>query len=1143
MKCSARVAWLLPLFLAAHILATARPSAPTRGLAAPTVHHDVQNEQSLTPYVNPFMGTNGGGQTFPGADTPFGMVQWSPDTTHGGPGGYLYSDTAIKGFSLTHLSGAGCFNSRDIPFMPVDGSVSSSPAPDMASYATGFSHANEHASPGYYDVQLDSGIGVRLTTTSRTGFGLFTYPAAATATLLIDTGGSANGNSDANIQIIGGDEVTGAATSGHFCGASNSYTVYFAARFDHPFASYGTWSGSTISVSSTTSSGAQSGAYVSFDTTQALTVAVKVGVSFVSAQNALLNLQAEDPGWDFDVVRASAATAWNDLLNRVDVQGGSIQETQTFYTSLYHSLLHPNIFSDINGQYIGFDNQIHAAQGYIHYANYSGWDIYRCEIPLLAVLLPQQTGDMIQSMVNDEQQGGVLPKWAQNNAETGVMIGEPADPIIADAYAFGATNFDTRGALQAMLAGATRTRPALDEYLSLGYVDLWKLYAAAATTLEYTTDDFAIAQFAQSLDDSATHSAFMQRAQQWQNLLNVRTGYIQPRLVDGEFQSGVPPTSEWGFKEGNAVQYTWMIPYNLHTLFNALGGHQQVVDRLDTFFSQLNAGPDAPNAWLGNEPSFEAPWEYDFAGAPWRTQTTVRQAVSGLFNPTPDGLPGNDDLGAMSSWYVWAMLGFYPEIPGTDTLVMGSPLFSHVTLHLTNGHDVEIDATGAADNSPYVQSLDLNGQPYTKPWLPFSTLANGASLQFALGGAPNTAWGSLPTEAPPSFVEGEAPAIGSTSLDGALQVAAGDNGSFQLVIRNVTDNPQTVQWDASVPSFLSPDRSSGTMSVDGASSVTQTLSLQAAPGAPYGPTLISVRLRTLPPAQGEGSNAVACPTLTVAVFVGLPGPPTATPVSAPIVPTATTTALPIPSPSPTVLTAVATTVPPMPSPTALVATAPPTPTTTPIGVISATPISRIATATPGATMVTGRPVDGGASPTPTIRGQSHPSATPYTPTVPNAKRVKRDGRLATGLSLSVRVIHPVIHAGQIEILIVKSAAGARIRIEAAPRRGRAQSSIGIALVTDRHNSGHWNAMITTRSRMQPGSVGLVVVARLGKQHRQVTCLFRVIAARSHLPHHKRLHHIPGNARHHYIYPMRRRTDVSEIGHTLILLAWRGENAT
>lgn len=1033
----------------------------------------------------------------------------------------MYSDAAIKGFSLTHLSGAGCFNSRDIPFMPVLGSISSSPEPDMASYATDFSHANEHASPGYYDVQLDSGIGVSLTTTSRTGFGLFTYPAAATATLLINAGGSANGNSDANVQIVGDDEVMGAATSGHFCGASNSYTVYFAARFNHPFAGYGTWSGPTISVGSTTSSGAQSGAYVSFATTQAPTVAVKVGVSFVSTRNALLNLQTEDSGWDFNGVRVAATTAWNNLLNRADVQGGSVQETQTFYTSLYHALLHPNIFSDVSGQYIGFDNQIHTAQGYTHYANYSGWDIYRCEVPLLAVLVPRQTGDMIQSMVSDEQQGGVLPKWTQNNGETGVMIGEPADPIIADAYAFGATNFDTHGALQAMLAGATGTRPALDEYLSLGYVDLWNLYAAAATTLEYTTDDFAIAQFAQSLNDSVTHSTFMQRAQQWQNLLDLRTGYIQPRLADGKFQLGIPLTSEWGFKEGSAAQYTWMVPYNLHGLFNALGGQQQVVDRLDNFFSQLNAGPDAPNAWLGNEPSFEAPWEYDFAGAPWRTQAVVRQAVVSLFNPTPDGLPGNDDLGALSSWYVWAALGLYPEIPGTDTLVMGSTLFSHVTLHLTNRHDVEIDAMGAADTAPYVQSLNLNGQSYIKPWLPFSALTNGASLQFALGSTPNTVWGNLPTDAPPSFNEGEAPAIASTSLDGALRVAAGDNGSFQLVIRNVTDKSQTVQWSTSLPSFLSLDRSSSTTSIDGASSVTQTLSLQAAPDAPYGPTLIPIRLRTLPPAWDESGNAVASPTLMVAVFVGLPSPSTTTPVSSPMEPTATTTA-PF-MPSPTVLTVSAPTAPPIPSPTALVATATPPPTTTSIGLIT--------TATPGATVAASRPVDGGApSPTPTIRGQSHPSATSYTSTGPDTKRGGRDSKPETRLSLSARIVHPVIHVGQIEILIVRSTTGARIRIEATTGRGRAQPSIGIALVTHRHNGGHWSAVITTTLRTQPGNVRLVVVARLGKQRRQVICLFRVITAQRNF-HHTRLRHVP--AARHLACSARCRTAVSKISLSLI----------
>src|SRR5581483_4774353 len=369
------------------------------------------------------------------ADVPFGMVQWSPDTTSNPDGGYTYSDSSIKGFSLTHISGAGCNAYGDIPFMPYVGTVSASPATNASTYTSKFSHSNETASAGYYQVKLDNGVNTQLTVTPHSGAGSFTYPTGQTAAMLVNVTGSADPVSASQVNI-GTYTISGWASSGAFCNkASNVYTVYFWAQFSQPFATIGTWSNSTVTAGSSSASGTASGAFVTFDTSQSTTISVRVGVSFVSVANAQNNVNQEDASGDFATVSAQADQAWNSILGEIQVSGGTSDQTRIFYTALYHSLLHPNIFSDVNGQYIGFDGQVHTvAQGHAQYANYSGWDIYRSEAQLLALLAPAQASDIAQSMVNDYQQSGMLPKWSMANAETYIMVGDPADGIIADIY-------------------------------------------------------------------------------------------------------------------------------------------------------------------------------------------------------------------------------------------------------------------------------------------------------------------------------------------------------------------------------------------------------------------------------------------------------------------------------------------------------------------------------------------------------------------------------------------------------------------------------------------------------------------------------------------------------------------------------------
>lgn len=739
----------------------AATKAPTVAAATP----QPVRQLGLTQYVDPFVGTDSGGQswginaaagnTFPGASTPFGMVQFSPDTTGGSlhAGGYGYNDPRIRGFSLTHLSGAGCTIFGDIPFMPTAG------APSDAFTSAAFSHHDESASPGAYSVQLGNGVGVALTATARTGFAQVSFPSGATGTLALESGTDLRGAQAAQAQIVSPTEVTGSVSSGPFCSyLHTTYTVYFDAQVSRPATGFGAWQGGA-QPGVRTANGPGSGVYLQFAPSADQTTLLKVGLSYISVANARANLMAENPGWDFAGVRAAANATWNTLLNHIQVTGGSLQNERTFYTALYHALLAPSAFSDVNGQYIGFDDKAHTADGYTQYADFSGWDIYRSEVPLLALVAPLATSDMMQSLVNDGEQAGALPRWPVANSETGIMIGDSPAAILAEGEAFGAGKFDTAAALRLVVAGATQPgigagasveRPGLAAYLRLGYIPPGSgAWVPVSTSLEYYSDDYAIACLALDLADPATAGQFAARAANWEKSFDAATGYPQPRDGDGAF-GPFDPTDSDIYIEGDAAQYTWMVPFDGGGLVKLLGGPAATQQRLDAFFTQLNAGPAAPYAFMGNEPSFGAPWMYDFTGAPAKAQATVRRIETQLFTDAPNGLPGNDDLGAMSSWYVWAALGLYPLLPGRAGFVLGSPLFPHVTLTF-GAHVVRLDAPGAAPNAPYIQAMAINGAPTSQLWLPLTTLEQAQAITFSLGATPQPAWGTAVADAPPSL--------------------------------------------------------------------------------------------------------------------------------------------------------------------------------------------------------------------------------------------------------------------------------------------------------------------------------------------------------------------------------------------------------
>ncbi|MGJ5748895.1 GH92 family glycosyl hydrolase [Streptomyces puniciscabiei] len=583
--------------------------------------------------------------------------------------------------------------------------------------------------------------------------------------------------------------------------------------------------GSAASTSAEPPTTGANGMYLTFDTSANPTVRAKVGISYTSDAGAADNLSTEIRNWDFDAVEQANHTAWNTVLNKIRIGGGSTDQQVQFYTALYHALLHPNVFSDANGQYMGMDNQIHKlAKGQqAQYANYSGWDTYRSQTQLMAMVEPKVTSDVVTSMLNGYDQTGLLPKWASNNGESYVMVGDPAAGIITDAYAFGARSFDTDKALAALQHEATvpnNDRPGESVRDAKGYLPLdendygcCNFYGPVSTQLEYDSADYALAAFAKSLGKTDVYTKFATRAQDWMNVFNPQTGYMQAKNKDGQFAGGFTPGTSNGFVEGTSAQYTPMVPFNLRQLIQARGGDKAYSSYLDGLLDNIT-DPGNTNANLSNEPSVEIPWEYDYTGEPWKTQEAVRAAQQKLYFNAPVGSFGNDDLGAMSSWYVWSELGMYPETPGTDTLALGSPAFPLAEVTYAGGKTVRIDAPQAAPDAPYVQSLDVKGKEWNTSWLTYQQFKGADTVDFTLGTQPDKSWASDPSAVPPSDTTGGDRVLAATgpSSDG-LVLQPGASGDATLDLTNLGSKDATVDWKATAPSGVTLDTSSGSLKV------------------------------------------------------------------------------------------------------------------------------------------------------------------------------------------------------------------------------------------------------------------------------------------------------------------------------------------
>lgn len=760
-------------------------------------------------------GTGGGaGATIPGATAPFGMVQLSPDTVpsiENFGGHYTYRDTRLRGFSATHLSGAGCAALADVPILPTTAPVTRSPATlasfDVADeHVASFSHAGEVARAGDYRVRMQGARGpidAELTATTRTGAARFTFPAGAPASVLLNAGGSATGDfaDDVRIDPVR-REVAVTVTSGAFCSNRNRYTLHVVARFDRPFGAYGTWQRQALRPGATSasdratlpqlsvvglqyapfpggpaalpgnpSSGAQAGAYLTFDTRAGRAVGVRIGVSLVSTDGARRNLDAEAGDRGFDALRAAARATWQRTLERVRVRGGAPADRALFTTLLYHALVAPNTVSDVDGRYPGLDGRVHRAEGYAHLSNISGWDVYRTQVPLLAMAFPARARDLAHTLVDDFRDSGHLPKWPVQGADTNVMVGDPADIILAGIRAFGVRDTDLTAALHAAVSGATRPgvapsgyvqRPGLADLLRLGYVgyerntdvightiDPGRVWGSAATTLEYATADFAIARLAAEAGDTRTCRTFAARAGNWRNVVDPVSGYARPRRADGSWVRQDDPATQDGFVEGSAAQYTWAVPQDVAGLVGVLGGRAAVARRLADFLSVTNAGPNSTKAFLGNEPTLHVPALTSWVGAPAIGQRATRTAMRELYALTPTGYPGNDDLGTMSAWWVLNALGLQPAVPGTGVLVLGAPLFPRADVRLGR-RTLRIRAEGAAPDAAVVRGVRLRGRRHAATWVDWRSLARGGELRVRVAREAGR-WGTAPSAAPPSF--------------------------------------------------------------------------------------------------------------------------------------------------------------------------------------------------------------------------------------------------------------------------------------------------------------------------------------------------------------------------------------------------------
>ena len=716
---------------------------------------DAETECYATEYVNPFIGTDFTGNTYPGAQAPFGMVQLSPD--NGLPGwdrisGYFYPDSTIAGFSHTHLSGTGAGDLYDISFMPVTLPYKEADAP-LGIHSL-FSHDEETASAGYYQVRLkDYNINVELTATERCGIQRYTFPEADAAIFLnLRKAMNWDFTNDTRIEVVDSLTIQGYRFSD---GWARDQHIYFRTRFSKPFASVQLDTATVIKDGKRIGSSAI--ARFDFHTSAGEQILVTTAISGVSMEGAARNLAAEAPADDFDKYLAVTRKNWNEQLSKVEIKSNDIDEKVKFYTALYHSMLAPTIYSDVDGAYYGPDKQVHQADGWTNYSTFSLWDTYRAAHPLYTYIEPQRVNDMVKSFLAFSEQNGRLPVWNFYGSETDMMIGYHAVPVIVDAYLKGIGDFDPKKALAACVATAN-----IDEYRGIG---LYKKYGyvpydvtdhynsenwSLSKTLEYAYDDYCIARMAEKLGEKQIADEFDKRSLNYKNVYNSQTTFMQPRNNKGSFIENFSPDDYTPhICESNGWQYFWSVQQDVDGLISLVGGKERFAQKLDSMFTyNPSADEDLPifstgmigQYAHGNEPSHHVIYLFNAIGQPWKTQKYAAEVMHELYKNTPAGLCGNEDCGQMSAWYVFSAMGFYPVDPISGKYEIGTPMYPEMKMHLANGKTFTILAPAVSKENIYIQSVKLDGKPYDKSYITHEQIMNGSIFEFEMGNKPEKVW-------------------------------------------------------------------------------------------------------------------------------------------------------------------------------------------------------------------------------------------------------------------------------------------------------------------------------------------------------------------------------------------------------------------
>ena len=812
---------IVPLSISKRLLSCLLPA----GLAL-TVTGAYASGPRPVDYVNPLVGTDAHGHTYPGAALPFGLVQLSPDThtdDWDGCSGYHYRDTTIQGFSHTHLSGTGCGCLGDILLMPTVGEVHLEAGTPGNGYSSSFSHGDEVARAGYYKVFLkDPKVLAELTATTRVGLHRYTFPESAESHVVIDLlHGIQNDAYDTELKVVNETTLVGYRKSSGWGGRR---AVYFTIQFSKPFESIGLEENGHRLASGATEATGKVKAFVNYATHENEAIEVKVAISATGIDGSQKNLAQELPGWDFAATRDAAAESWNQALGNVAVESKNDHIKTTFYTNLYESYQAPALFNDVDGAYWGSDHKVHTGEGFDNYTTFSLWDTYRALHPMLTIFQPDRVNNLVRSLLAEYDQSGLhtTPIWPLWGNETFCMVGYHSVPVIVDAYFKGFKGFDAEKAYQAMRDTAMQDRNGLRDYKKLGYVASARGEQATSKTLEYAYDDWCIAKMADALGHKDDAQMFYQRAANYRNLFDRSTGFMRGRKADGTWRTPIDTHGMVGdeYTEADPWQYAFFVQHDIPGLAKAFGGDKPFIEKLDQLFvedSTIHTGiPDISGLIgqfsQGDEQCHHVAYLYDLVGQPWKTQSRVREVMAKFYNDTPSGQCGNVDCGQMAAWYVFSSLGFYPVNPASGVYMLGSTLVDKATIKVPNGKTFTILADNNSEKNMYIQSIQLNGKALNRVWFTHNELIAGGTLHLVMGPRPNTALGTAESTRPHSVMPADL-RLAALPMPSALQPAP-KAVVLSLPIRVVLGSDDPVGNFVPDPNLFEGSTNSGDTNVD-----------------------------------------------------------------------------------------------------------------------------------------------------------------------------------------------------------------------------------------------------------------------------------------------------------------------------------------